>query len=175
MYYITDKKAAVRQVQKFLFLLSDTIYTSIPRIPIDGVYNGETKQAVEKFQALMNLEVTGIVDFITFSSLYDEYLKVFEWKNMRDYVVGDTEFPMVIGTYTEDVRVLHVLINELKKTYTEIPDVGKENFYTTRTAKAVEYLRKIFRFSDGEHVDKELFDRILKETDARHNINQKYS
>ena len=174
MYYITDKRSAIKEIQKYLYVLSDSLYRDIARIPIDGIFDEETKNAVKKFQELMGINITGEVDFETFTFLYEEYEKVYNYRNMQSYIVEQTAFPMGIGAYTEDVRALHVLINELRKTYTELADVGTGNFYTSRTASAVSELRKIFDYTPGEFVDRAFYDRMLEEVDSIRRMDRKY-
>lgn len=54
----------VRQMQEQLDAIA-TIYTSIPRITPDGIYGQATARAVEEFQSIFGLPVTGVVDFAT--------------------------------------------------------------------------------------------------------------
>ncbi|MCD8323558.1 MAG: peptidoglycan-binding protein, partial [Clostridiales bacterium] len=54
----------VRQMQEQLAVISAS-YPAIPTITADGVYGERTKTAVEAFQRIFDLPVTGIVDFPT--------------------------------------------------------------------------------------------------------------
>ena len=62
-----DKGADVRLMQTFLFDLGYTLGDK----GIDGVYGKATKAAVERFQFVAGLEVTGEADADTLKRLYD--------------------------------------------------------------------------------------------------------
>ena len=175
MYHITDKEAAVKEIQRYLYVISDTAYPEIPRIPIDGDFDGETRVAVEKFQQIMGIEITGKVNSETFRLLYEEYLAVTAEKSTDDSIIGDDNFPLEEGSHSEDVRALHIIINELKKTYTELPFVGTGAFYNRITAEAVRMLREIYMLAPGSSGDKKLHSRLKEDIDARRRVKQKYS
>ncbi len=175
MYHITDKEAAVKEIQRYLYVISDTAYPEIPRIPVDGDFDGETRVAVEKFQQLMGIEVTGKVNNETFGLIYEEYLAVTAEKNTDDSIISGDNFPLEEGSHSEDVRALHIIINELKETYTELPFVGTGAFYNRATAEAVRMLRKIYMLTPADSVDKVLYSRLREDLDARRRVKQKYS
>ena len=51
-------------------------YPAIPTIAVDGIYGANTKTAVEKFQSIFNLPVTGIVDYPTWYKISQIYVGV---------------------------------------------------------------------------------------------------
>lgn len=65
----------VRQMQQQLARIART-YSAIPSIRPDGIYGRATKQAVEKFQQVFGLPVTGIVDFATWYKISEIYVAV---------------------------------------------------------------------------------------------------
>lgn len=67
-----DRVQAIRELQYFLRALAFH-YKSIPLIGIDGIFEDETTSAVVAFQALFGLTPNGIVDFITWTRIFDEY------------------------------------------------------------------------------------------------------
>ena len=54
----------VRQMQEQLDRISQT-YPALPSVTPDGIYGESTRQAVEAFQRVFNLPVTGVVDYPT--------------------------------------------------------------------------------------------------------------
>ncbi|MCI8453909.1 MAG: peptidoglycan-binding protein [Lachnospiraceae bacterium] len=54
----------VRQLQEQLDVIA-SIYSAIPRIQADGIYGRATARAVEAFQSIFGLPVTGVTDFAT--------------------------------------------------------------------------------------------------------------
>ena len=65
----------VRQLQEQLARISRA-YPAIPTITVDGVYGSRTREAVEKFQSVFGLPVTGIVDYPTWYKISDIYVAV---------------------------------------------------------------------------------------------------
>lgn len=65
----------VRQMQEQLARISRA-YPAIPTITADGIYGNRTKEAVEKFQSIFGLPVTGIVDYPTWYKISDIYVAV---------------------------------------------------------------------------------------------------
>ena len=65
----------VRQMQEQLLRISQS-YPAIPRITPDGIFGQATKQAVETFQSIFGLPVTGIVDYRTWYKISEIYVAV---------------------------------------------------------------------------------------------------
>ncbi len=65
----------VRTIQNQLNRIAD-VYTAIPRVAVDGVYGPQTAAAVEAFQRIFDLPVTGIVDFATWYRISNIYVGV---------------------------------------------------------------------------------------------------
>ena len=65
----------VRQIQEQLDTVA-SIYSAISRINIDGVYGDATRRAVEQFQSVFGLPVTGVVDFATWYKISHIYVGI---------------------------------------------------------------------------------------------------
>ncbi|MBQ7795345.1 MAG: peptidoglycan-binding protein [Lachnospiraceae bacterium] len=65
----------VRQLQEQLDTVA-TIYSAIPRVTIDGIYGQGTRRAVEAFQSVFGLPVTGVVDFATWYKISHIYVGI---------------------------------------------------------------------------------------------------
>ena len=65
----------VRQLQEQLDTVA-SIYSAIPRVTIDGIYGPGTQRAVEAFQSVFGLPVTGIVDFATWYKISHIYVGI---------------------------------------------------------------------------------------------------
>ena len=59
----------VLQMQEQLRVISEA-YPAIPKVEADGIYGPATAQAVEKFQSVFGLPVTGTVDYSKISEIY---------------------------------------------------------------------------------------------------------
>lgn len=65
----------VYQIQRQLARISQS-YPAIPRIVPDGLYGARTKEAVEVFQRVFGLPVTGVVDYNTWYEISNIYVAV---------------------------------------------------------------------------------------------------
>ena len=65
----------VRQIQEQLARISRS-YLAIPTITPDGIYGPETREAVERFQSIFGLPVTGVIDFRTWYRISEIYVAV---------------------------------------------------------------------------------------------------
>ena len=65
----------VRQMQEQLNVIAGA-YPALPTVTADGIYGPATKAAVEKFQSVFGLPVTGIVDYRTWYKISEIYVGV---------------------------------------------------------------------------------------------------
>ncbi len=65
----------VRMIQEQLNAISNN-YPAINKMRVDGYYSDQTRTAVETFQRVFNLPVTGIVDFATWYRISNIYVAV---------------------------------------------------------------------------------------------------
>ena len=65
----------VRQMQEQLNRIAKA-YSSIPTLVVDGIYGQNTRNAVEKFQKIFDLPVTGVVDYRTWYKISQIYVGV---------------------------------------------------------------------------------------------------
>ena len=72
----------VEQMQEQLNAISNN-YPLIPRIAVDGIYGEDTQKAVEVFQDIFNLPVTGIVDYRTWYKIQEIYVGVTRIAELR--------------------------------------------------------------------------------------------
>ena len=166
MYRINDRQEAVREIKKYLYVVSTRAYPEIRRTTIDGQYDEETRRSVKQFQKIMGLTETGVVDIDTFSALYNVYRREKDDFYSKDYVIEETGFPIGIGCKGENVRALHILINELAREHPEAADVGMGSFYSSHTAESVRAIERAYGLDESGAVDKALFSRMLKELEA---------
>ena len=65
----------VRQIQEQLARISQS-YPAIPTVTPDGIFGPATQAAVEKFQEVFDLPVTGVIDFRTWYRISEIYVAV---------------------------------------------------------------------------------------------------
>ena len=65
----------VRQIQEQLARISQS-YPAIPTVTPDGIFGSATRAAVEKFQSVFGLPVTGVIDYQTWYKISEIYVAV---------------------------------------------------------------------------------------------------
>lgn len=160
MYIITDKKEAIRQVQRFLLEISQSEMSHIPRVSIDGIYGENTRDAVRAYQGERGLPPSGTVDRVTFDSLFDDY-RLARAERARE----DARVPayLSVGSSGDAVEDLHTLLRRLSSVYAELRRVPRSTYYGKDTARAVLYLQEIFGLEPTGTVDPESMERITEE------------
>jgi peptidoglycan hydrolase-like protein with peptidoglycan-binding domain len=166
MYRINDSQAAVREIKKYLYVIATRVYPEIGRTTIDGQYDEQTREAVRRFQGIMELPEDGVVDLATFSALAEVYRREQEDFYARDYIVAQTDFPIGIGSKGENVRAIHILLNELAREHAEANEVGTGSFYSQGTAESVRAIQRAYGLKESGEVDKPLFSRMSAELEA---------
>ena len=167
MYKQENKTAAIKEIQRYLYFISDDKNSAVPRVFITGTFDEDTTDAVKAFQRESSLYETGIVDNITFDFLYRRYMDLILERNTSDYILGDGAFPLKEGDQNEDVRAFHLMLNELSKYYPQIRNVGSGSYFSRRTSNSVSALRDLFLLPGAPILDKVLYRRIKNEIDAR--------
>ena len=166
MYNINDKSEVIKEIKRYLYAISTTTRPEIGRTTIDGYYDKETERIVKNYQSAIGILESGVVDYITFQSIADEYLKIKENEELRQTLLLPTGFPLSRGMASEDVRLINILISALREIYKDIPFVGNSNYFSRNTERAVRLLREIFIMRDSPEVDTELYNRMIIEVDA---------
>ena len=72
----------VLQMQEQLNVIAEA-YPALPRVDADGIYGPATQAAVEKFQSIFGLPVTGIVDYRTWHKISEIYVGVSRIAELR--------------------------------------------------------------------------------------------
>ena len=166
MYELLDKPSAIKEVQGFLFLLSDTEDASIPRVAIDGIYGAETREAVREFQLINGLEATGLVDLETFDLLYSLSVTTVTQRDSFDYVITELGFPILFGSQSIDVLYINLLFEEMQKHYSSIGVSRRETYFSKNSENITKELQKIFDMEITGVVDAVFYERILRELDS---------
>lgn len=174
MFELLDKRAAIKEIQKFLNIISDRVNRDVPRIAIDGIYGIETHNAVKTFQEIYGINNSGKVDNDTFDLLFLLYSEAVTDANRRDFILTDKKFPFMVGSQGNDVLIINLLINELSKSYFGIEGTNKSTYFSESTEEAVSVLQNAFLMGITGEVDAALFERMIIELKAIRRIEAVY-
>lgn len=164
MYPIDDKAAAIREVQKYLRAVSRE-NAKIPLVAVDGTYGEQTASAVRSFQRSRDLPETGVVNYATFTELYEAYV-VAEEKETFDALPLHGDFPLRLGDTGEGVVLLHSLLRMLGEYFPELGRIPGSSAFSGDTENAVRYLQTVFILDPDGIVTKKLYLRMERELAA---------
>lgn len=146
----------IKRLQKMLFDLVE-YYPSIPKIEIDGIYGENTKRAVKRFQELMGIYDTGVVDINTWNKLQLIYSKKnaleINSRNSNERDEKDIEEQKNVvkeGSQGKYVVELQEYINKVANFFPSIPKVTIDGIFGPKTKSALITFQRMFNLeSDG--------------------------
>lgn len=166
---------AVRNLQRYLRQLSyDEESISAP--PIDGIFESSTRNALQSFQALKELEPTGNADQETWELLYASYRASLA-KNSPPRTVAilprtPRNAELKRGSIGFPVMTLQHMLNELSFNYSDLGTIEINGIYDEATEKAVTAFQSHNVLQKNGRVD---FDTWNEITDQYNTLFTKYS
>ena len=164
---------AITDIQTFLRHLSFHSDT-IGDVPIDGIWDSATRDALIAFQKENGLVPTGTVDRATYDILKREYdrsvalnspparLDLFPRVPMG-YAISEGE----VGILVETVQYI---LSELERLYT-LPEIKRSGIYDSETQGAVRYFQERNGITPTGRVDRETWDALA----IQHNLLDRYN
>ena len=159
------EKTAIANLQRYL----RTLYyfdDALSSLPVDGVFDRATEEAVRRFQAAEDLPVTGRVDQDTWERLFDRYTRE---KNLRHSPARIAHFPRVpegyrvrVGEEQFLVRVIQHALQEIALDLTFPTAVPQSGRYDEDTANAVRVLQKASGLPEDGEVDRATWEELAR-------------
>ena len=159
MYDISNKANAIRELQRYLLELSQSI-PELPSHPVDGVYSDATQNDVLLFQSHAGLPETGNVDFATWCAIVKEYKTSILQKNASKLPFPMT-LPLSVGSRGSSVTLLQSVIYDLCDVYNNVPAPNVTGEYGTSPAYAVGILQRRYGLPETGTLDPLTWGRIL--------------
>ncbi|MBO5938479.1 MAG: peptidoglycan-binding protein [Clostridia bacterium] len=157
---------AVRNLQRYLRRLSFEENAILP-VPIDGIFDTRTEEALMEFQRMYELPVTGRADRGTWDLLFAEYLRLSE---EEDRIEAIDLFPKVppnyvttLGEESAFILLLQWLLSELLVIYDTLPEFARSGRFDQPTSDAVREFQRIQRIEETGLVDRNTWNRIARE------------
>ena len=166
MYRINDKESAIREVQKYLKVVSEPNVFISP----SGVFDERTKLAVIDFQEKRGIFGSGVVDLITFDHLFTEYTLLKRKDEIGKDTVGFIQFPILPGAMTNGVYHINQMLTRLLDYYGVTHRLRPSAFFSEETRLAVRSLREIYMLEDIDIVDEILYSRIIDDINSISNF-----
>ena len=166
MYDVSDRKNAVKSLQKCLLELSRVI-PELPSHAVTGVYSETTRDDVLIFQSHAGLPETGVADAATFAAIKREYDEAVANRACEKGLPFPLTLPLSLGARGTSVTVVQSVIGELCEVYRSIPSPGVTGRYGSPTAYAVGLLQRRYGLPETGTVDAATWRRILSDYTAR--------
>lgn len=157
--------AAVTQLQTFLLQLA----FFDPRIPfaaVNGIFNEETRRALEAYQQISHLSVTGRADRETWDSLYADFLRS---QAAHSLPAPISPFPRVdqyrisVGEESELVGILHHMLRTIQLFHDDLGELSEGIRYDNRTENAVRIYQRKNGIPGTGQVDRATWDTLARE------------
>ena len=153
-----DKKETVKLVQRYLSEILER-----RDIADSGIYDERTRDAVIQYQRGTGLEVSGIVDRITYEKMYADWLKKTKTAKFNRYAVGD---------YSPNVKIIKSLLRRLWRYYPDTEGFDDNSMFGEDLEEEIRRMRLIMGLAVSGEFDSEMYDRIIKELKIRENSSE---
>lgn len=156
---------AVRQLQTFLDQLA-FFEDELPFVAVSGIFDEDTRRALEIFQRLYRLPVTGKADRLTWDRLYGAYLLS---RQAHSRPVPISPFPRIdnyiipFGEESELVGILHHMLRTLRLVHDDLGDFSDGIRYDGATESAIRIYQKKNGLAQSGQVDRLTWDTLAKE------------
>lgn len=160
------RETAVRNIQRYLRRLSYEEEWDILPVPVDGIFDTRTEEALSAFQRGSDLPVTGIADENTFDALFEEYLRLNEQDLTVPLYFFPTEPPNYEASMGEEsafVTLIQFMLSELTLVYDAYEPPTLSGHYDEETEEAVRRFQKIQGLPLTGRVDRRTFNRLSLE------------
>lgn len=143
-----------------------TNYPAIPKIPNpDGTFNEATLAAVEEFQRIFGITVTGIIDKATWYRIRRIYTAVTNLAELSSRGIIISEIPEFTPTpgpteVVPRVQAVQYFLNVLSAYYNTIPSVDINGVLDTQTRTAIMEFQKTMRLPITGIVDEQTWNSM---------------
>lgn len=132
--------------QYFLYFISIFI-DSVSSPVINNVYDEATVNSVKSYQQTYGLPVTGVLDRVTWDSIFDTYSGLLASLPDEAFVGNTVPYPgtpISQGARGDDVKTVQEYLNAVARVYTEIPQVTADGIFGPATRASVEAFQGLF-------------------------------
>lgn len=160
------EQQAVLNLQRYLRLLSDYEPSILP-VPLDGIFDTATEDALRAFQRSVGLNPSGRADKETWDALYQAYLRLVEATDRTPTVHlfprTPAQYEAAIGEESAFVAVLQLLLGELRIVYDDIPPLSPTGIFDSATEHAVKVVQAASGLPVTGRVDLRMWNRLVRD------------
>ncbi len=165
MSRIFTERDAILNLQTYLRAQS-LVDPTAPKVPIDGIFDTQTKNALIEFQLKNNLAPTGIADRATFDLLYSQYLEILQSTSLPEAIIPFPSYPrdytIKRGERSFLVSVLQYMLNEIGIVYNVFDALEINGEYDAETEKIIRDFQERNGLSPTGETDRTTWGRIAR-------------
>ncbi len=133
----------------------------LPPVFPSGMYDPQTKRAVEIFQQLRDLPPTGAVDTVTFERLIGESEAIRTAAVSDLPVFSHPSIRFTEGSQDESVSVVQIVLNAIALRFSNLLPVTVTGIYDRQTTDAVRVLQRIHHLEDNGELNAETWNILV--------------
>lgn len=134
------QKDAILNLQTYLRAQS-LVDENAPNVPIDGIFDSQTRYALTEFQRKNGLAPTGVADRTTWELLYAQYLDILDETSLPAPVIPFPSYPsdykIRLGDKNFLVATVQFMLNEIGVIYNVIDTLEIDGVYGVKTAEII--------------------------------------
>ena len=133
-------------------------------VPLDGIFDARTKEALIEYQRTRGLPITGRAERLTWDTLFEEY-KSGERTNGRVafpdlFPPSPTNYQTEFGEESAFIKFLQFILDELRISYGSLPPFEQNGIFDGDTSLAVKEFQRIHRLPVTGRVDRSTWNSI---------------
>ena len=159
------EKDAIINLQTYL-RAQKTIDSTFPSVPIDGIFDAQTKFALTEFQRRNGISPTGTATLETWELLYKQYLEIEELNSLPGPIIPFPSYPKDYSLKPGDksflVSILQYMINEISIVHNTLPTLDINGEYDSATENTVSAFQAQSRLPASGITDRKTWNAIAK-------------
>ena len=139
---------AVANLQRYLRrLVVFDEYKDINLVPIDGIFEEQTREALKEYQRTRGLPITGKAEKLTWDTLFAEYVADMRKNNRRAFPdifpASPENYQTEFGEESAFIKFLQFILDELRISYDSLPPFEQSGIFDMDTSLAVKEFQRI--------------------------------
>ncbi len=164
----------IYEAQKFLRALHFDTDGVIPLVSPDGIYGSRTREAVNEFQRLYGLPVTGEIDYDTWTALYRAYVDSLTRSSLPlplDLFPTSRGYTTALGEKSDIAFIIQFILRALADSFTGINGADPTGVYDDATVNDIRRFQNIYSLPETGLTDRDTWNRL---TEAYRNNSYQY-